>query len=143
MDGERQGQKRKGLRERVASPVLADEGLRLAVTMPSLNVAAKHLAQEGRPISQKVLQQLIASRSKLSYSERAGLSLEEDESVSGRNLVLCVDGGRVRERSPKLGRVPAENKRRGFHTPWREAVLFTLYAIDGRGQRGPEVSRSD
>ena len=33
------------------SPVLADEGLRLAATMPSLNLAAEHLAQEGRPVT--------------------------------------------------------------------------------------------
>lgn len=121
-----------GFEEKI-SPVLADEGLRLAATMPSLQVAAKHLAQESRPLSQKALQQLVANRSDLSYAERATLSLAADESVAGRNLVLCVDGGRVRERDPKRGPIPKKNKRRGFHAPWREAVLFTLYAVDEEG----------
>jgi hypothetical protein len=50
-----------------------------------------------------------------------------------QRVLLCVDGGRLRQRKNKRGPRPEGGKRCGFHTDWIEPKLFTLYLIDEKG----------
>ena len=41
--------------------------------------------------------------------------------------------GRLRERRPKRGRPPAGQKRRGYHTDWREPTQIVIQWLDADG----------
>lgn len=116
------------------SPALLDCGVRLAATMPSFETASAHLEAEGTPLSTKAVRAAVASYGGMSYGERASHAVGSGAPpFAGMRVQLSVDGGRARERKAKEGRVPAELKRRGFHTPWREAMMFTLFVVDDDG----------
>jgi hypothetical protein len=53
--------------------------------------------------------------------------------LKGRDVLVCVDGGRLRERQPKRGR----RTRRGHHrydAPWREPRQIVISVLDDSGR---------
>ena len=52
----------------------------------------------------------------------------------GKTVVIGIDGGRLRLRQKKRGRKKEGLKRQGYHTPWREPKLFTIYVLDESGK---------
>jgi len=44
----------------------------------------------------------------LNEQERAELSCSTEESLAGKKVLLCVDGGRIRSRVNKKGKIPAD-----------------------------------
>jgi len=57
----------------------------------------------------------------------------KDLEVSGRRVVISIDGGRVRIRTNKKGPKTKKGRRR-YHTDWREPKLFIIYIIDDEGK---------
>lgn len=55
--------------------------------------------------------------------------------LSGKRVVISVDGGRTRLRRPKSGRKPNGKRYHGYHTEWKEPKLLTIYVIDEEGQK--------
>lgn len=47
--------------------------------------------------------------------------------------MVCVDGGRLRERRKKAGRPPKAPKRKGYHTDWREPTQLVIQWLDEDG----------
>ena len=62
------------------------------------------------------------------------MSLDGQEDLTGATLVIELDGGRLRLRTPKRGPKKAHHMRQGYHTKWKEPKLFTLYLVDAQGQ---------
>lgn len=114
---------------------LAFRAVKLAVLAPSFDTASKILAQEGTKISSNKIRQLVkemAPHDPISRIERV-LSDKELCPLKNQRVLLCVDGGRLRQRKNKRGPRPEGSKRCGFHTDWIEPKLFTLYLIDENG----------
>jgi len=55
--------------------------------------------------------------------------------LSGKRVVISVDGGRTRLRRPKSGRKPKGKRYHGYHAEWKEPKLLTIYVIDEEGQK--------
>ena len=56
-----------------------------------------------------------------------------DEKVTGRRVVVSMDGGRIRLKEPKRGRKTAKGRSR-YRGAWREPKLFIIYVVDAEGQ---------
>lgn len=116
------------------SPRLISEVVELAVLCPSMAVAEQVLSRRGVRVDIKTIRRLCRRLGERGLAGRGEVSLCGDESLVGQTLVIGIDGGRVRERRPKRGRKPAGQRRRGYHTDWKEPKLFTLYVLDEQGQ---------
>jgi hypothetical protein len=115
------------------SPGLLSDVVQQAVLSPSFEVARQVLAQRGLVLNIKTLRRLCQSLARRGLDERGVVSLADHEDLTGRTLVIGIDGGRMRERRRKRGRKPKDAKRQGYHREWREPKLFTLYALDDEG----------
>jgi hypothetical protein len=116
------------------------------VTLSALNntfdEAADSLKRRGIDISPKRVR-AVSENFAAATLEIRGKDLADyknGESVSapvlrGARVAVCLDGGRINIRTPKKGRIPANAKRRGFHSNWREPKLFTIYSLDEEGKR--------
>ena len=116
-------------------PALAFRAVKLAVVAPSFDTASKILAQEGIKLSPKKIRQMVTQMAPGDPSSRVERVLgdKEDCPLKKQRVLLCVDGGRLRQRKNKRGPRPKGSKRCGFHTDWIEPKLFTIYLIDEQG----------
>jgi hypothetical protein len=117
-----------------ASAGLVSEVVERALLSPSFEVACTVLARRGIELDVKTVRRLCQALGQRGLAVRGAVSLNGAESLTGLTLVIGMDGGRLRERRPKRGRRPAEQKRPGYHTDWREPKLFTLYLTDAEGK---------
>ena len=65
---------------------------------------------------------------------RHRIALSGADGVESRTLLICIDGGRLRERRAKRGRRPPGQKRQGYHTDWREPTQIVIQWLDANGQ---------
>ncbi len=105
-----------------------------ALLCPSLAVAQQMLARRSIELNVKTIRRLCREPGEAGPGRRGEVSLQGEETLSGRTLVIGIDGGRLRERRRKRGRKPAKLERRGYHSDWREPKLFTVYLIDEQGE---------
>ena len=110
------------------------EVVQMALFCPSLEVARVVLSSRGIEIDEKTLRRLCRLLGELGLSDRGESSLEVGEEVSGKTVVVGIDGGRLRTRRKKRGSRRSGLKRSGFSTPWREPKLFTIYVLDEQGR---------
>lgn len=122
-----------GFMDRV-SPSLAFRALALSALCPSFKCASTVLEAEGVGLSPDKLRKLAAHYDGISPQERAQISSGQGESLAGKRVLICSDGGRYRQRVNKQGRVPKELKRRGFTTDWREPKLLTIAVLKDDGE---------
>lgn len=115
------------------SPALLSDAVQMALLCPSYDVACTVLKGRGIDLDVKALRRLCRLAGDLDNPLRGRLPLSGEEDLSGHTLVISVDGGRLRERKRKRGRRPNHLKRQGYHTPWREPKLFTIYLTDEQG----------
>jgi hypothetical protein len=54
--------------------------------------------------------------------------------------LICVDGGRIRERRLKRGKRKKGQKRQGYHTDWFEPRLLTISQFDEDGKKIKSIS---
>jgi len=121
-----------------ATPALASE-VALQVSCGTIDQAHERLARRGIKLGKKRIISLLKSVGSraLDYREQSILSGNATEigSVVGRRLAVGTDGGRLRTRFlKKRGRKNAKGSR-GFHAPWKEPKVLTLYEIDDDGKR--------
>jgi hypothetical protein len=57
----------------------------------------------------------------------------------GRQVVISMDGGRLRIRKNKKGPKTKKNRSR-YKTDWREPKLIIVYLVDGKGQKDRKIS---
>src|SRR5215470_16040271 len=116
------------------TPALAAEVSLLAAMLGSLDEAHDVLAERGVKLDTKTVR-LIAYR----YAARARLeqqmeSLEFEDSVAGRRVVVSSDGGRIRLRENKRGPKTKKGRRR-YSGAWREPKVLIVYVVDAEGKR--------
>lgn len=54
--------------------------------------------------------------------------------VEGKTVLVCIDGGRLRERRTKHGPKPEGRKRQGYHADWKEPLQFVIQTVDQDGK---------
>jgi len=116
------------------TPALAAEVSLLAAMLGSLDEAHGVLAERGVTLDTKTVR-LIAYR----YAARARLeqqmeSIEFEDSVAGRRVVVSSDGGRLRLRENKRGPKTKKGRRR-YSGAWREPKVLIVYVVDADGKR--------
>ena len=124
-----------------ASPALQNEVTLSALNNPFVE-AQETLKRHGialsekrvRTISESVGAQALENREQQLAQFEQG-NLEHDETFTGKRIVIGIDGGRTRTRKNKKGKKKKNNKRKGYHTDWREPKLFKIYAIDEDGNK--------
>ncbi len=121
-----------GFVDKVA-PELAYQAVQWAVLAPSFDVASALLAEMGVELSPRKLGRLCQRIGGGSVEERVASTLEPEETLAGQRVLLGTDGGRLRTRRTKKGRLPKGKKRHGFYTDWVEPKLFTLHVLDEHG----------
>lgn len=117
-------------------PGLAFRAVQLAVLTPSFETASRILRRDGVEPSPNKLRKMTAELGPLDPCSRVERLLESGEAapLENRRVLLAVDGGRIRGRKNKRGRLPAGAKRRGFHADWVEPKLFGVYTIGEDGE---------
>jgi hypothetical protein len=121
-----------GIQYKLAPDVLS-QSLRLVALLP-YETASDTLASNGIKLSASQLHRVVGHLDDLSMEERAALACKRGECWKGRRLLICLDGGRARRRRDKAGRIPKDQKRRGFTADWKEPRLFTIYVLNEQGK---------
>lgn len=122
------------------SPALIETCVSMAVLCPSFEVAANALRGLGVAMNEHLLQNITCRFAGLAKNTRVECNGEEVWQNSGNRILICVDGGRIRERSKKRGKRRKGQKRQGYHTEWFEPRLLTINLFDENGQKIKSVS---
>ena len=123
------------------TPALAGEIARQVTDSDSVRAGRAALARRGIDLGHKQTLRILNL-----FGERAveyryewlgrmfDADLPQSGPLSGKRVVVSVDGGRIRERVPKQGRRSRRTGHHRYDAPWREPKLFTIYTIDEKGK---------
>lgn len=117
------------------SPALIEICVSMAVLCPSFEVAANALRGFGISMNEHLLQNITMRFARLCKSVRIECHGGDEWRKSGIKILICVDGGRVRERLQKRGKRKKDQKRQGYSTEWFEPRLFTISQFDAEGKK--------
>ena len=115
------------------SGVLTSSAVQAALLCPSFEIAKRTLLSFGIEMDIKTIRRLCLSMGGQAIEHRHRIALSDADGVETRQLFVCIDGGRLRERRPKRGRRPAGQKRQGYHTDWREPTQIVIQWLDADG----------
>jgi len=126
-----------------ATPALR---LRVAHSVCEANSVAdarELMRQSGLKLTHRVALRLTYATTELALQARkravkATRTGNAQGEFAGRQVVVCVDGGRVRVRTALRGR-PPKGGRRKFRRDWREPKVLTLYVLGEDGRRDKKV----
>ncbi len=122
------------------SPGLIEICVSMAVLCPSFEVAANALRGFGISMNDHLLQNITMRFAKLAKSIRVECNGEGVWMTPGIKILVCVDGGRIRERSTKRGKRKNGQKRQGYSTEWFEPRLLTISQFDENGKKIKSIS---
>lgn len=117
------------------TPALVEICVSMAVLCPSFEVAANALQGLGIEMNQNLLQNITHRFADLAMTVRVDCHAEETWQKPGINILVCVDGGRFRERRTKRGKRKNGQKRQGFHSEWVEPRLLSISQFDENGKK--------
>jgi hypothetical protein len=123
-----------------ASPALIETCVSMAVLCPSFEVAANALRGFGITMNEHLLQNITMRFAKLAKSVRVECNGDSAWQKAGIRILICVDGGRIRERRTKRGKLKKGQKRQGYTTEWFEPRLLTINQFDEGGKKLKSVS---
>lgn len=119
---------------------LASNVLQLALLCPSFHIAGKVLHEQGILLNVKTIQRLCRKFGQRAMRNRGEISFtNNDLDLKDITVLICMDGGRLRQRKRKKGRRPAALKRRGYTTDWVEPKLLTIQFLDANGKLIREI----
>jgi hypothetical protein len=113
--------------------------VQLALLCPSFEIAKQVLAEQSIHINVKTIQCFCQKLGQQARIHRGGISLKQCFDLKDKTVLVCFDGGRLRERRRKQGKKPAALKRQGYHTDWIEPKLLTIQFLDQQGQLIKEI----
>ncbi len=128
-----------GILKRV-SPALIEICVSMAVLCPSFEVAANALRGLGITMNEHLLQNITIRFAKLAKNVRIECNSDAVWQKPGIRILICVDGGRIRERCAKRGKRKKGQKRQGYSTDWFEPRLLTISQFDRDGKKIKSVS---
>jgi hypothetical protein len=117
------------------SPALMEICVSMAVLCPSFEVAANALRGFGITMNDHLLQNITLRFAKLAKSVRIECHGEDVWQKPGIKILICVDGGRIRERCTKRGKRKKGQKRQGYSTEWFEPRLLIISQFDEEGKK--------
>lgn len=114
---------------------LASNVIQLAILCPSFEIARKVLQEQGIILDVKTVQRLCKKFGHGAMANRGEISFDSEPlDLKDITVLICMDGGRLRQRKRKRGRKPASLKRQGYHTDWVEPKLLTIQFLDQNGK---------
>ena len=122
------------------SPVLIEICVSMAVLCPSFEVAANALRGLGITMNEHLLQNITFRFASLAKSIRVECNSDDAWQKPNIKILISVDGGRARERSPKPGQRKKGQKRQGYYTEWFEPRLLIISQFDEEGKKIKSVS---
>ncbi len=122
------------------SPALIEVCVSMAVLCPSFEVAAQALRGFGITMNERLLQSITHRFAKLAKSIRVECHDDPEWQKPGIKVLVCVDGGRIRERVKKRGKRKTGLKRQGYTTEWFEPRLLTITQFDETGKKIKSIS---
>lgn len=128
-----------GILKRV-TPAFVEVCVSMAVLCPSFEVAVNALKGFGIKINQTLLQNITHRFADLAMTIRTDCHAEDVWTKPGASILICVDGGRCRERRPKRGKRKKGQKRQGYHSEWFEPKLLSITQFDENGKKLKSIS---
>lgn len=122
------------------SPALIEICVSMAVLCPSFEVAANALRGLGVTMNEHLLQNITLRFAGLAKNVRIECNGDAVWQKPGIKILICVDGGRIRERRTKRGKRKKGLKRQGYSTEWFEPRLLTISQFDEDGKKIRSVS---
>jgi hypothetical protein len=122
------------------SPSLIEICVSMAVLCPSFEVAANALRGLGIRMNEHLLQNITKRFGRVTKNARVECNNEDVWHEPDLKVLVCVDGGRIRERRKKRGRSKTDAKRQGYYTEWFEPRLLTINQFDENGKKIKSVS---
>ena len=122
------------------SPALIEICVSMAVLCPSFEVAANALRGLGITMNEHLLQNIIIRFAGLAKNLRIECNSDAVWQKPGIKILICVDGGRIRERRSKRGKRKKGQKRQGYYTEWFEPRLLTISHFDEDGKKIKSVN---
>ena len=113
--------------------LLGSSVVQAALLCPSFELARITLKSHAINLNIKTIRRLVISLGNRAMKHRGKVSLSATDSADGKTILICIDGGRLRERKTKRGRKRSGQKRQGFHTKWREPLQFVIQTINEEG----------
>ena len=120
------------------TPKLASDASRAVAMLSSLAEAQAQLRSDGIVLDIKTLRSTAyryAARARAAQQSAACGLLDR---VTGKRVVVSLDGGRVRVRRKKRGPKTKKGRNR-FHTDWKEPKLLILYVVAPRPDHPGEL----
>jgi len=102
-----------------------------SVLCPSFEVSKSMMNYQNISANFDRVRKVSLSLAEECMEDRAGMQLSCEESLSGKRVVIAMDGGRTRTRVYEAGKIGRAEK---FATPWREPKLFVITTIDEQGK---------
>jgi len=115
------------------STLLGSVVAQAALLCPSFEIARKTLKSHAIDLNVKTIHRLVMGVGKSAMAQRGRISLSDTDGVEGKTVLVCIDGGRLRERRPKRGRKPADLKRQGYYTDWKEPIQLVIQTVNRDG----------
>ena len=122
------------------SPLLIEICVSMAVLCPSFEVAANALRGLGIRMNEHLLQNITKRFGYVTRNARVECNNEDVWQKPAIKVLVCVDGGRIRERRKKRGRAKTDAKRQGYYTEWFEPWLLAINQFDENGKKIKSVN---
>jgi hypothetical protein len=115
------------------STLLASSVAHSALLCPSFEVARQTLEKHAINLNVKTIRRITMNLANEAMPLRGRVSLCNTDLIGGKTVLICIDGGRLRERRPKRGRKPKGQKRQGYHAEWKEPIQFVIHIVNPDG----------
>ena len=120
---------------------LASNVMQLAILCPSFHIAGQVLQEQGISLDVKTIQRLCRKFGQGAMENRGKISFDGNSlNLKDITVLICMDGGRLRQRKRKKGRKPDKLKRQGYTTDWVEPKLLTIQFLDRNGKLCKDIS---
>lgn len=116
------------------SALLGSVVVQAALLCPSFELARRTLKSHAIDLDVKTIRRLTMDLSAKALPLRGRVSLAATDQLAGKTVLVCIDGGRLRERRAKDGPTPEGRKRQGYHADWKEPLQFIIQTVDQDGK---------
>ncbi len=115
------------------STLLVTTVAQAAILCPSFEIARQTLNNHAIILNVKTIRRITMNLGQEAMPLRGRVSVCDTDRVHGKTILVCIDGGRLRERRPKRGRKSKGQKRQGYHADWKEPIQFVIHTVDPDG----------
>ena len=108
----------------------------MCVICPSFDVVLKILEDQKIAAEYNRVKKIAYAVGNKSFLNRIKIGLKPGENVTGKRVIMSIDGGRTRMREINPDKKTSntnKGKRDKFDTPWREPKLFVIHTLDKDG----------